>query len=137
VEVTGVYETVLYAGDVPATANFYAEVVGLREIAGPDPTAAGFRLPDGGILLIFDPAHSSQPDRAVPSHGAAGAGHVAFRVASGTLAGCTAELRSRGIEVERELAWPAGGRSLYVRDPAGNSVELVDGEVWRDGRGAD
>lgn len=135
-QVTGVYETVLYAADVPGTARFYADVLGLREIGGPDATAAGFRLSDGRVLLIFDPEHSSQPGRGVPSHGATGPGHVAFAVAAGTLAEWAAHLRERGVPLERELGWPAGGHSLYVRDPAGNSVELVDGEVWQDGRGA-
>jgi predicted O-methyltransferase YrrM len=39
-------------------------------------------------------------------------------------------LSQRGIVIEREVEWPLGGRSLYVRDPAGNSVELVYGRVW-------
>ena len=40
------------------------------------------------------------------------------------------ELRRAGVAVERQVSWPAGGRSLYVRDPAGNSVELIEGEAW-------
>ena len=31
---------------------------------------------------------------------------------------------------EREITWPLGGRSVYVRDPSGNSVEFVEGEIW-------
>ena len=34
------------------------------------------------------------------------------------------------IEIECEVAWDSGGRSLYVRDPAGNSVELTEDELW-------
>jgi len=34
------------------------------------------------------------------------------------------------VEVELDRTWNRGGRSLYVRDPAGNSVELVEGEIW-------
>jgi catechol 2,3-dioxygenase-like lactoylglutathione lyase family enzyme len=26
--------------------------------------------------------------------------------------------------------WPAGGRSLYIRDPAGNLVELAPPTLW-------
>jgi catechol 2,3-dioxygenase-like lactoylglutathione lyase family enzyme len=29
-----------------------------------------------------------------------------------------------------EVEWPRGGRSLYFRDPAGNSVELVTPGPW-------
>ena len=32
--------------------------------------------------------------------------------------------------IEKEVEWPKGGRSLYFRDPAGNSVELVTPGVW-------
>ena len=82
------------------------------------------------MLLIFDPARASLPGRPVPSHGAEGAGHVAFSVDEGSLAAWTEALRERGIEIELEKEWQQGGRSIYVRDPAGTSVELVDGDLW-------
>jgi catechol 2,3-dioxygenase-like lactoylglutathione lyase family enzyme len=125
-----VYETVLYARDVAATAAFYSEVLGLRVVDGPDELAAAFRLDDGGVLLIFDPVRSGRPGRPVPSHGSEGAGHIAFAVEEGELDAYAEELRSRGIELERTVEWPQGGRSIYVRDPAGNSVELVEGDLW-------
>ena len=28
------------------------------------------------------------------------------------------------------IHWPRGGASLYLRDPAGNSVELAPGKIW-------
>jgi catechol 2,3-dioxygenase-like lactoylglutathione lyase family enzyme len=130
VAITGIYETVLYADDVPAAAAFYADALGLRLVDGPDELAAAFRLDDGGVLLIFDPERASVPGRPVPSHGATGAGHVAFSVEEGTLDAWTDSLRQRGIEIEQEKPWKRGGRSIYVRDPAGNSVELVDGDLW-------
>jgi len=57
---------------------------------------------------------------------------VAFSVRAGQLAAFEAALRARGVAIERELRWDAGGRSLYVRDPAGNSVELIEGDAWLD-----
>jgi catechol 2,3-dioxygenase-like lactoylglutathione lyase family enzyme len=99
-------------------------------VAGPDELAAGFRLDGGGVLLIFDPARASAPGRAVPSHGADGAGHIAFSVEPGELDGFAELLRDRGIEIERDIEWDRGGKSIYFRDPAGNSVELVEGELW-------
>ena len=128
--ITGVYETVLYAQDVAAAAAFYRDVLGLRLVDGPDELAAGFRLDDGGVLLIFDPSRASLPGRPVPSHGTLGAGHVAFSVEAGTLGEWGEALAGRGVEIELERGWERGGRSIYVRDPAGNSVELVDGDLW-------
>jgi catechol 2,3-dioxygenase-like lactoylglutathione lyase family enzyme len=128
--ITGVYETVIYAADVPATAAFYADALGLRLVDGPDELAAAFRLDDEGVLLIFDPSRASLPGRPVPSHGSSGPGHVAFRADDGTLAAWAETLRGRGIEIEQEVDWDRRGRSIYVRDPAGNSVELVEGDIW-------
>jgi catechol 2,3-dioxygenase-like lactoylglutathione lyase family enzyme len=53
---------------------------------------------------------------------------VAFKVAD--LDGAAHELRTHHVEIEREITWPRGGRSIYFRDPANNSVEFVEGEIW-------
>lgn len=119
-----VYETVLYAGELEAARSFYRDVLGLREVE-----EGMFRLDDGGVLLLFDPARSAQPGRPVPSHGPIGGSvHVAFAVDN--LDGWPERLAAAGVELEHEHAWPRGARSLYVRDPAGNSVELVEGDLW-------
>ena len=125
----GIYETVLY-GDVPALEAFYREVLGLRLVDGPDELAAAFRLPDGAMLLLFDPDRSSRPGRPVPSHGASGPAHVAFRLPKGELDHWRETLFERGVEIDRDVEWDGGRRSLYVRDPAGNSVELTEDELW-------
>jgi catechol 2,3-dioxygenase-like lactoylglutathione lyase family enzyme len=120
----GVYETVVYATDLEAATGFYRDVLGLREVDD-----GAFRLDDGGILLLFDPARSSQTGRPVPSHGAMGAGHVAFTV--DTLHAWRERLLEAGVKLEQEKEWARGGaRSIYIRDPAGNSVELVEGDLW-------
>ena len=126
---TRIYETVVYADDVRAVADFYRDVVGLREIDSPDPHSAALRPPEGGgVVLIFNAERASAPDRFVPSHGTRGAGHIAFQVDS--LDEAARSLAVHGVEIEREIAWPKGGRSVYFRDPAGTSVEFVEGEIW-------
>ena len=92
-------------------------MLGLDLLETPTNISAAFRLGDGGVLLLFDPARSSLPGRPVPSHGASGAGHVDA-------------LRRAGVAIEQEVTWSERGRSVYARDPAGNSVELVEGEAW-------
>ena len=124
-----IHETALYAGELDTAAKFYDEVLGLRRIAPPDEHSAAFRLGDG-VLLLFDPQRTSTPGRFVPPHGATGPGHVAFAVGAGELEVFKTALAERGVEIEREIDWPLGGRSIYFRDPAGNSVELVEGEIW-------
>jgi catechol 2,3-dioxygenase-like lactoylglutathione lyase family enzyme len=125
-----VHETVLYASDVTAVATFYRDALGLRAISAPDEHSAAFRLDGDAVLLIFDPERSSAPGRYVPSHGANGRGHVAFSVVPGELEPMIARLADNAVAIEREITWPLGGHSVYVRDPAGNSVELIEGEAW-------
>jgi catechol 2,3-dioxygenase-like lactoylglutathione lyase family enzyme len=113
---------------VPSLVAFYGDVVGLKAIDAPDEHSAAFRLEDGNVLLVFDPKRTSQPGRFVPEHGTSGHGHVAFKVDG--LNACADDLRGQGVEIEREITWPLGGRSVYFRDPAGNSVEFVEGDIW-------
>jgi hypothetical protein len=38
--------------------------------------------------------------------------------------------RPRGFPVEADFRWPNEARSIYVRDPAGNSVEFAEPRLW-------
>ena len=40
-------------------------------------------------------------------------------------------LETQKVAIEMEVEWPAGGKSIYFRDPAGNSVELVTPGIWQ------
>jgi len=132
--VDGILETAIYCDDLEAAEGFYGRVVGLERIARDPRRHVFFRCGDG-VLLVFNPeATSGTPGRVggalVPAHGARGAGHLAFRVPANALEECRARLDAHGVAVESEVAWPRGGRSIYVRDPAGNSVEFATPEVW-------
>lgn len=125
----GIYESVLYAEDLEAATAFYRDVLGLRLVDQIDGLASGFRLRDGAMLLIFDPHKSSVPNRPAPSHGANGPGHIAFRVNAAELERWRTRLIDRGIAIEKECD-DGESQQLYFRDPAGNSVELILGELW-------
>jgi len=55
---------------------------------------------------------------------------VAFTVEPGRLDAIAVELGREGVAIEQRVTWDEGGRSVYLRDPAGNSVELIEGEAW-------
>ncbi|HZW10189.1 MAG TPA: VOC family protein [Phycisphaerales bacterium] len=134
-KLTGVHETVLYAAELDEAVRFYAGILGLEPFAeAVGASGRGLRLPSGAVLLIFDPEMAIRPGRDVPSHGAIGPGHVCFAIAQSAYDDWIRHLRARGIEIEKEMAWPGpeGGRprSIYFRDPAGNSVELMAGDYW-------
>jgi catechol 2,3-dioxygenase-like lactoylglutathione lyase family enzyme len=125
---TRIFETVLYADDLAAAERFYTEVLGLELYSRFD-VAISFRCQDG-VLLIFDPAKASLPNRGVPSHGARGPGHLAFVARPEDLDAWRAHLKEHGVAIEMEVNWEQGGASLYFRDPAGNSIELAPPTLW-------
>jgi len=126
--IRGIAETVLYAEDITNTAQFYVEVLGLEMVRAPDDMFAAIRLTPESVLLLFDHRQSSRTGRDVPSHGATGPGHVAFLVRD--LDAWRDRLKEAGVTVEKEIEWNGGGRSIYLRDPANNSVELIDRDIW-------
>jgi catechol-2,3-dioxygenase len=126
-----IFETVLYATDLAEVEQFYRDVIGL-EVLGRGQAAAVFRCGEG-VLLIFNPDVARRTGRGVPPHGAEGAGHIAFAMPVADLDRWREHFQASGVPIEMEVAWPEGGRSIYVRDPAGNSVELAPPTIWGGG----
>jgi len=129
-EVTHILETCIYGSDLRALERFYARTMGFRKVSDAFPRGLVFRVSPDNLLLAFDPELTRQPHATVPSHGAAGAGHVAFAIDLSHLEPWRARLTEQGVAIEREVTWETGARSLYFRDPAGNSVELMAGKLW-------
>jgi len=127
VAIVGILETALYARDLDAAEDFYARVLGL-EVESKEPGRHLFLRCGGGMVLVFDPEATVRSTGPVPPHGATGAVHVAFAVDD--LAAWPQRLRAAGVDVEADLEWPNGGRSIYIRDPAGNSIELTTPRIW-------
>lgn len=127
--VTRILETCVYVDDLEASAAFYRDVLGLEPISAVPGRHAFFRCGDG-VFLLFDPARTEIPNGDIPPHGARGPGHVAFAVPLDDLPAWSTRLAAHGIPVEAEVSWTAGGSSLYLRDPGGNSVELTSPSIW-------
>lgn len=127
--VRGVLETCLYAEELRAAADFYEKAIGLVRFAAVDERHVFFRC-GRGVFLLFNPLKTAEDEGEVPTHGAIGPGHVAFSVTSESLGEWRAHLDRCDVPIEREVRWPRGGLSLYLRDPAGNSVELATPTIW-------
>jgi catechol 2,3-dioxygenase-like lactoylglutathione lyase family enzyme len=119
----------VYADDLDAAEPFYRDVLGLVQCGKEAGRHVFFQVGDRGILLIFRPEATLLGDR-LPAHGARGPGHFALGIAAGDLDAWRLRLREHRVKVEHEQNWPHGGHSLYFRDPAGNSVELITPGVW-------
>lgn len=127
--VRDILETCLYAGELERCADFYRTVLGLEQTGAVPGRHVFFRCGQR-MFLLFDPAQTEAAGGEVPPHGARGPGHVAFAVSAEELPRWRERLRELGVPVEREVRWPRGGESLYLRDPAGNSVELAVPAIW-------
>jgi catechol 2,3-dioxygenase-like lactoylglutathione lyase family enzyme len=88
-----------------------------------------FQVGEASALLAFLAEVTSKGGH-LPPHGANGPGHFALGIETEALDAWRKHLQAHGIAIEKEVEWPRGGRSLYFRDPAGNSVELVTPGVW-------
>lgn len=126
--VSGLLEFGVYGSDLDAMERFYRDVFGLERIARADDRLIALRC-GGSALLLFDPS-VTRGGGAIPSHGPSGAGHLAFVIEDGERAAWRVHLERHGVPIEREVEWEDGGASIYVRDPAGNSVELAPPTIW-------
>lgn len=119
----------VYADDLDRAERFYADVLGLEVRVKEEGRHVFFRVGDRTMLLVFRPAATLKGD-ILPAHGATGPGHFALGIAAEDLDAWRRRLGEHGVAIEHEEAWPLGGHSLYFRDPAGNSVELITPGVW-------
>lgn len=128
VPVRAMLEFALYGTDLGALERFYREVFGLEVIARAAERLVALRCGDA-TLLLFNPEVSRVPG-SIPEHGVTGAGHVAFLIEDAERPAWRRRLEALGIPIEKEIEWQEGGASIYLRDPAGNSVELAPPTIW-------
>jgi catechol 2,3-dioxygenase-like lactoylglutathione lyase family enzyme len=131
---SAILESALYVTDLPAAEAFYTDIVGLNLLGKVEGRHLFFRC-GSAVLLIFNAEATKVPPAPdarlkVPPHGTVGKGHLCFAATADELAGWKAHLEAKHIAVESEIEWPQGGRSIYIRDPSGNSIEFAEPRIW-------
>lgn len=124
-----ILETALYVDDLDAATVFYRDVLGLSIDSSESGRHVFFRC-GSAMLLIFNPEATMVNLGDVPPHGATGPGHVAFAIPDDDFQPWLDRLAKHSVALEAAIEWPSGGRSVYFRDPGGNSVELTTPAIW-------
>jgi catechol 2,3-dioxygenase-like lactoylglutathione lyase family enzyme len=122
-------ETGIYAEDLDEAERFYRDVLGLTVWGKEEGRHVFFQVGDSDMLLVFRPETTIRGEH-LPAHGSRGPGHFALGIAAQDLDAWRERLREHDVVIEHEESWARGGCSLYFRDPAGNSVELITPGLW-------
>jgi catechol 2,3-dioxygenase-like lactoylglutathione lyase family enzyme len=131
---SAILESALYVTDIASAEAFYRDVIGLERIAWVEGRHVFFRCGQS-VLLLFDAQATRVPPPPdarlpVPPHGTAGEGHLCFSATAEEIGEWKTALEKHGIAVEADFEWPSGGRSIYFRDPSGNSIEFAEPRIW-------
>jgi catechol 2,3-dioxygenase-like lactoylglutathione lyase family enzyme len=131
---SAILESALYVTDLSAAEAFYTDIIGLTLLTKVEGRHLFFRC-GSGVLLVFNAEATKIPPAAdarlkVPPHGAVGEGHLCFAATAAEIAAWKSHLEARKVAIESEFEWPQGGRSLYIRDPSGNSIEFAEPRIW-------
>ncbi len=128
-----ILEAALYVDDLDAAEHFYGAVLGLDRIMRSANRHVFYRI-GPTVLLIFNPAETRRHDPTarlpVPPHGADGPGHLCFAATAAEIEKWQQRLVQAGHPTEARVNWPNGALSIYVRDPAGNSIEFAEPRLW-------
>ncbi|CAN5293252.1 VOC family protein [soil metagenome] len=128
-------ETCLYTDDLEKAERFYSGVMGFELVMKEEERHLFYKCANS-MLLIFNPQHTRNIETdvngdPVPLHGAEGPGHIAFSVGDDDYESWKRKLLKHNISIESEIEWPDNVRSFYFRDPAGNSLEIITGDMWK------
>jgi len=131
--IDGLLETALYVDDLERSAEFFERILGLIPMYRSDRLIA-YDAGPAAVLLVFARGRSTEDSVSergtVPGHDGTGPLHMAFRIGAESYDGWRAHLDAAGVELRGEMAWPAGGRSLYFEDPDGHVLELATPGLW-------
>ena len=133
-------ESAIYVQDTRRAMEFYGRALGLQPLSPPDPEDANPRLIaldvlGSQVLLLFRRGGSADgvtfDGGFIPAADAQGTTHFAFAIEAHHYDGWKTHLLGEGVNIESEVKWERGGRSLYFRDPDGHLVELATPGLWR------
>jgi catechol 2,3-dioxygenase-like lactoylglutathione lyase family enzyme len=133
---SGLLETALYVRDVSVSVDFYTNFLGLKILQEPDQQAtfAALLIPGGAVLLIFRIGANQKPIElsggTIPPHDGRGTLHLAFAIPTEEMDYWRSRLTDSGFNIESEMRWPNGCRSIYFRDPDQHLVELASSDLW-------
>ena len=130
---SAILETCLHVSDLSKSREFYAGLFGYAVMKS-DERFCAFHVGGEQILILFlrgsDPQGTTLPFGYIPAHVSSGQGHIGFSISRDSLPAWQARLAERNIAVESSFTWPAGGTSIYFRDPDGHLLELLTPGVW-------
>lgn len=121
--IRGIVELALRVNDLASMKSFYRDVVGLEVYADPEPYFVFFKVAEAveghpQILGLFDRKAPVEQDRSTLDH-------LAFLIDLVDYDMHAKRLRDNGVEVSPKTFPHFHWRSLFFRDPEGNTVELV------------
>jgi len=127
-----VLETTLYhdAGQGEEMERFYERTLALRRVSS-WPDGIAYRI-GAGVLLLFDRDGLKDREGPISEHGSQGPGHACLVAAGSGYEGWKRRLTDEGVEITHEHEWDGDRRSFYFHDPAGNLLEIADGDLWPD-----
>ncbi|MGC4106807.1 MAG: VOC family protein [Thermomicrobiales bacterium] len=131
---TGMYELVLEVADLETSTRFYEDVIGLQKVVswGADRPAAWFDLGDSSALGLW-PVETGGAKAIAGGRGGVHV-HFALRIPHGSFDQVKAFIAEQGVAILDDVTFDDGNRSLYVNDPDGNCVELMDAIVAWNGQ---
>ncbi len=123
----GMHEMVLEVADLDESVRFYQDVIGLEVVQrwGEDRPAVWLDMGDSAALGLW----TAKAAIGAIANGRGGVHvHFALRIPHGSIDEVQDRLAKLGYETLR-IEFDDGNRSLYLDDPDGNCVELMDAVV--------
>ncbi len=120
--------------------EFYGRVLGLEPLTPPEagdahPRLIALNVHNQQVLLLFRQGASAEGHAFeggfIPGADSQGTSHFAFAIEPHAYEAWRAHLRYVGVDIESEVTWERGGRSIYFRDPDRHLVELATPGLWK------